>query len=99
MDFIKALMTDESCAVDGTASATNPVATLINKAFEGVYEGDGEVIAQISMDNGGIGEERIIVPGSVSTIDSQMQGHVGTEYDRRCGAMMTQSHFMHFRYL
>ena len=57
MDFLKAIMADESCAVDGTASATNPIATLMNKAFEGVYEGDSEVVTQIGMDNGSVKEK------------------------------------------
>ena len=77
MDFLKTLMTDESCNVDGTASASNPVSALLDKAFDGVYQGDEQMMAHMGMQGGAPGEERIMIPGSGPAMDAQMPGHVG----------------------
>lgn len=69
MDFLKNLLNDESCNVDGTVSATNPVSMLVSRAFEGNFQGDEELLMQMNMstDGGGVGhEERIMMnPGAV----------------------------------
>ncbi len=91
MDFIKTLMADESCAVDGTASASNPLATLMNKAFEGAYDGDERMMTQMGMHGGPPGEERILVPDSGARMDPVMQSHVGADLDMQHGAMMPPS--------
>lgn len=81
MDFLKNLLADESCNVDGTTSASNPVSVLMNRAFEGNFQGDEEMLMQMNMSvaGGNLGqEETMMMNGGAGGAEVMQKVHLGS---------------------